>query len=185
VYWADSIPLWFRLGAVFPKEFQGLLDDARSEVDFALNVSVLAIAVALAIGGRVIVSLTQAHLPNIPPDIWQLVGFAATLLAISWIAYELAVERSKAWGEQVKAAFDCYLPKLATQLGYSLPSPESKAREFWRDFTWLTLYRIPFQDDKWAPSSLGSSAPNESAAVGRTADNFDNHNGADDEGGAG
>jgi hypothetical protein len=129
VYGADGIPIWLRLGPVMSKEFAGQIQDARTEVDFLIN-SCFFSAVTAIIG-----IVRFIHSGN-----WQLVDSRRGLLRVfttleylwlswgvgglilSYLFYRWAVSRVPAWGELVMTAFDCYLPQLAKQLGYELPS---------------------------------------------------------------
>jgi hypothetical protein len=52
VYGVDAIPAWHRLSAVIPNDFAGKVDDARAEVNFWINVWVLAILFTALAAGR-------------------------------------------------------------------------------------------------------------------------------------
>jgi hypothetical protein len=61
----------------------------------------------------------------------------------SWLAYEAAAERTRAWGDLVRSAFDLFLPELAKKMGYTLPSEREQRRWFWQDATSSFLYNMP------------------------------------------
>jgi hypothetical protein len=60
-------------------------------------------------------------------------------------------------------AFDCYLPALATQLGYALPAATKDRRAFWMAFGHMVVYRqdvdgeLPFLAEQW-PKAAAAGA---------------------------
>lgn len=149
VYGADSISVWTRLGAVVPASFQGMINDARSQIDFLVNVCLLSLVVAIIAVVRLGAEFSQPNAASLPPDRVYLLTIAGVALVVAAVAYRWAVGRIAEWGELVKSAFDCYLPALAAKLGYALPETESKRREFWTDMSKLFLYREQLRDGKW------------------------------------
>lgn len=147
VYGADGVALWPRLVAVLPKDFIGQMDDARSQVDFPVNLCVLSWIVAAIAAGELVVQARQLHF-----ELWSKTyePFAvdiAAALAISWLLYRWATHALGGWGETVKAAWDCYLPALATQLAYVLPDNEVDRKVFWRRLSAHFTYRREFPKD--------------------------------------
>jgi len=140
MYGIDSIPGWYRLLAVIPKEYRGLIDSAKAPLNFWVNacfLSLLAIVefylaatVAGAISWRGLVS-PHARFPWIP-----LFAFLSFLLS-----YSFARRAAEEWGNWVKSAFDLYLPDLRTKLGF--PPAASKQEEFttWTNFSVAVLTR--------------------------------------------
>lgn len=147
VYGVDSISVWLRLGAVIPKDFQALINDARAQVDFLVNSTFIAFVLGICALVRAVAAAFQSSSLSLSPA--SFLGIAALCFAASYVFYLWATERATAWGDLVKSAFDCYLPTLAKQLGYSLPPLESKRRLFWTDFSRLALYRDKMVDGKW------------------------------------
>jgi hypothetical protein len=171
VYGADSIPIWSRLGAVVPAAYQAQIGDARAQVDFFVNVLLLALVIACIAIVQLVREFVKPHVAPVPGDTSHLLIVAAIALAVAVVAYQWAVSRIGAWGELVKSAFDCYLPALAAQLGYELPDSESKRREFWLDVTRLFLYNDLIRDGTW---TFPKTAPKSAAAAPGT------HDGGDD-----
>ena len=58
------------------------------------------------------------------------------------------------FGEQVKAAFDVYLPPLALALGYELSADREKNTKFWLAFSQMMIYREPRSLDQMASAGL-------------------------------
>ena len=73
-----------------------------------------------------------------------------------------AIQLTYAWGDLVKAAFDCYLPALAERLGYKLPSTAKERKKFWQAVTDQAIYWVPLKPQKWLPAEK-SSPPNADA----------------------
>ena len=148
VYGADGPPIWLRLSSVIPASFTAQLEDARAQVNFLLNLLFVLLAFAAtaliqaaamtpweSIGEGVRNGLIEGWRPL--PE--ALAGIGALLVLP--ILYSFAVNRAKAWGDLVKAGFDCYLPALIKQLGYQSPSLDDARRAFWREFNALIMFR--------------------------------------------
>lgn len=154
VYGLDGIAGWPRLVGVLPSAYISIISDARAEVDFWVNCCGLAIAFGLLSLARIAVDVASAGLKisalNLD-DFWFFV-YAAFFLAASIVSYNFAVARAANWGSFVKAAFDLYLPALATQLGYELPRTQKGAggrEQFWDELTAMFLVRAPFASENW------------------------------------
>jgi hypothetical protein len=148
VYGVDSIAVWPRLQALFPKEFQVLVEDARAQVDFFVNSWFLAILFADVAIARSLYPMTVGRLVSVDFLIamWVLSAIAGLL---AWAAYEGAIERAGSWGRLVKSAFDLYLPAFAKQLGYELPSSDAERRRFWRAVNEMFLYQTRLRPEFW------------------------------------
>lgn len=185
VYGADGVAVWLRLLSVASTDYASAVKDACTEVDFHVNCCMLALVLAvsaLGVGlaetpydiivrevsyawqvswyGPVPVGTSSRGFLAIWSPILQLVPFGSLLWFVAAclaarIFYGFAVATIPAWGDLVKAGFDCYLPKLADQLGYKLPHSDAKRREFWRQFSEMVTYRCPpgeppfFRSEDW------------------------------------
>ena len=153
VYGADSIPLWLHLSAVVSKEFQTALDDARAQFNCAINICFFAACVSLLAAIRVVA----------PFDASSLVFIGAAVLAalISRLAYIFSIHLAYAWGDLVKAAFDCFLPDLAKKLGYELPKTGHERLSFWTGVSEQSIYWRPLTPEDWtaAKSSTPKAGP--------------------------
>lgn len=137
-----------------------MIDDARAEVDFFVNICLFAVLFVLFALFRVI---EKAYL--VWPDPYRMWtgawGFAlATGIGVlaCWLAYEGAIDRARAWGETVKSAFDLYLPALARKLGYELPTTGGERRRFWSAVNSSFVYQKPMNPEDWKPAKLANSA---------------------------
>lgn len=138
IYGVDSIPIWLRLITVIPKGFLDQINDMRSRVDFWINCWLFSALVVLLSAGRTISyamtlyygsghNASYAFTTSICKFLPWIIGAAI----VSWVSYRAAVFSVPAWGSLVKSAFDCYLPALAKQLGFELPTSEPELRLFW------------------------------------------------------
>ncbi|WP_233857967.1 hypothetical protein [Paraburkholderia sp. HD33-4] len=148
VYKVDSIFVWPRLLAVIPKDYQAAIADARAPVDFLVGLVVLGTF-------TFIFTLVRAI------DMWLVEGLAGNCLladllrnaaiaaAIAAIAYRLAILAARSWGDVVKAAFDLYLPALAEQLGFVLPTSQAAQRKFWAAWNMQFRFHAPANTTGW------------------------------------
>jgi hypothetical protein len=130
MYGLDPIAGWSRLVMVMPAESRRLVDSAKSQVDFLLNLwavwwLVLIEYVGLAVWTG---SFTLRWFPVV-----AVMGIAVC----SWLARGAAIR----WGDLVKAAFDVHLPKLRRELGLAPTPALDEEREIWEQLSRAFLYR--------------------------------------------
>ena len=148
-YEADAVVIWTRLLAVVPKEFQAVINDAKSIVDLWMNLSLIfgvmalvgflkfiQISVAVSPFWRDGISLTDEPVFRLAADLM--------LLALGYICYRFAVSSIPDWGDAMKSAFDCYLPALATQMGLSISYGKNSPTKWtsWKPFDAWVLYGV-------------------------------------------
>jgi hypothetical protein len=143
VYNVDCIYVWNRLLACLPRDFREMIDAARSQLDFWVNMFVMAsVSTGLCVGvGLFPDGLRQAGLSV--PGSEKLAWFTFVSLLISFVALRSARLAALEWGDLFKAAFDLYHPTLAATLGYRLPADRKKQRRFWRGVNRVFIYRNP------------------------------------------
>ena len=129
IYGFESIQGWARLQALMSKEFREILGSDRARVDLWLNLIVLSFLFAFELA-----FFARFKGPFV-------LSFVPVFLLGCWGAYVRARSSVRQYGEQVKAAFDLYLPALANQLGYVLSSDMDKNRRFWKAFRGVMLFR--------------------------------------------
>lgn len=162
VYGADSIPLWLHLSTVISADFQSALDDARAQVNGAVNICFFAATVSLLAIARLLCGIEwhilgtlpysrdlEAALFNYTNGIYLLVSLAAAI--ICRLAYFFSIELVYAWGDLVKAAFDCYLPDLAKKMGFELAESADKRVAFWLAVSRQAIYWTPLKPEQWKP----------------------------------
>jgi hypothetical protein len=159
IYGADAITIWLRLVSVMPKFVIDQIQEARTTVDFFINCWFFSLATALLAVARIVSRATTLYLGyngayQFTPGIAELPWVFGSAIA-SFAFYQLAVISVPAWGEMIRSAFDCYLPALATQLGFELPRTEAERRCFWTTFSQQLLYRRGLNGnfEKWKQAS--------------------------------
>lgn len=130
IYGFESIDGWSRLQALISPEFRDVLSHDRARVDLWLNLCFLTGVFALGL------ALLAANFQR-----FFLLWFELPLFLLFWFSYARARNSAQQYGHQVKAAFDVYLPALATKLGYVLSPDVDKNRKFWSAFSEVMIYR--------------------------------------------
>ncbi len=130
VYGLDAIPAWERLVAVVPEHYRTLIDDAKSQMDFFVNLwfgSCLCLATYAGFAGW----KYFAPYPWIP-----VVALPAAVLAAQW-----ARAAARQWGVLVMSAFDLYRGTLCKSLGLRMPGSIEAEREMWTKLSQMMIYR--------------------------------------------
>jgi hypothetical protein len=164
IYGADGVAIWLRLASVMPKQFADQIQDTRSQIDFLINCCFFSAIIAFLGLSRTIYSASWHDL-----DLYTTTGVHAFISSIdkfwlwwaaggavaTYVFYRWAVTCVPAWGDLVMSAFDCYLPELAGQLGFELPTTEAERLRFWTTFSLQLIYRrepngeTPFHIEDW------------------------------------
>jgi hypothetical protein len=141
IYGIDAIGGWPRIQLLLSKDAQALINDAKALVDLWINITALALGLAIVSSITAFLKVTPLC-PSIKdaqvPVSWLLIAVISYFAA--FVAYRFAVDAVPAWGNQVKSAFDCYLPALAVQLGFDLPPAPEQRRKIWIDQSQQWLY---------------------------------------------
>src|ERR1700723_62574 len=143
-YGMDAIVLWPRLLSKIDSAFASTIDEAKSAFDFMLNCSFLSLLTALGIVAIGLSRTTPLAWEKDVAWIWR----AALFALISMASYQFSIGCAKAWGDQVKAAFDLYRLDLLKSLGYQ-KQPTSYVEEvaIWSKISAQLL----FADSKESP----------------------------------
>ena len=132
MYGLETIDGWSRLLAVIPTEYRNLIDSAKAQVDFWVNLFYLSLI--LVIG-----SLGLIGMYRVIPPLWFLALVIFILLISPWRARRLAVE----WGDFVKGAFDVYRFNLLDSLSIKRPGTRREEFETWKNFSQAIVFRLP------------------------------------------
>jgi len=132
MYGLDSIDAWGRLLAVIPKDYLELIDAAKSQVDFWVNLGLAFILLlieyeALAMG------------TGTPINIWIII----LLIALGTIAPIRATSSAREWGDFIKSAFDVHRFKLLESLGVETPKNREEEKALWIKYSQAIIYRLP------------------------------------------
>jgi hypothetical protein len=137
-YNIDANALWPRLVAVIDKDYAEAMEEAKGQVDFMLNSSVLSISLALS---NLIVGLSgTSRLPTFGSLLqWLLLTLFFSILA--YVYYLGSVSAAVSSGAMSKSAFDLYRGKLLEQLGYRVDrSTMESERDAWRRISSQFIY---------------------------------------------
>jgi hypothetical protein len=132
MYGFEAIDGWGRLLAVISKDYLELIDAARAQVDFWVNLGV--VFILLQIEYIVLSFLTGTAL-----QWWVVILF----IALGTIAPMRATSAAREWGDFVKSAFDVYRFKLLESLGIDLPKSREEERKLWTKYSQAIIYRLP------------------------------------------
>jgi hypothetical protein len=128
-YRMKAITLWPRLSTLLDESYAGMIDDAKSSLDFMLNASLLCGVLAA------LVALVHLGFPVGLATAGVLVPLAIQVVALGGLAfffYLAAIPRAQSWGMLVKGGFDLFRWKLLESLGYRFrPDSLKKERELW------------------------------------------------------
>lgn len=129
MYGLDAIPAWPRLLMLIPDNNRDLVDTAKTQMNFWINLWCLSFVFLL----QYVVLTVRAGDSR---------AFWAWLaLPLAWLASRRARNAAVLYGETVKAAFDIYIPQLRKQLELSPSSTPEQAREQWTDMSSAMIYR--------------------------------------------
>jgi hypothetical protein len=136
-YGIDAIVLWPRLISKIDTAFASTIDDAKTSFDFMLNFSFLS---ALTSVGIIVIGLSS-RTPLTMASAVPWIGRAALFFILAFMFYLFAIERAKAWGGQVRAAFDLYRFALLSVLGYQQqPQTFFEEQALWQRISVQLLY---------------------------------------------
>lgn len=137
IYSTEAIETWPRLQALIPERYGAMLDDAKAQLDFWVNLWF----------GFVVLGIGSAGVL-----VWKgPCGLAVPAL----VSFALAVAAARAartaaaqWGMLVKGAFDLYRGELSKQLGLEIPRSVAHERQMWASVSRTFLNRRPDDADK-------------------------------------
>jgi hypothetical protein len=136
-YGIDAIIAWPRLVAKIEPGFASTIDEAKTSVDFMINSSLLCTVSGIAVGMIGIFQQAPWSVESVTRWGWRSIFF----LGLAVMFYSFAIGRAKAWGEQVKSAFDLYRFDLLKSLGYQQqPSTYFEEQTLWDRICVQLLY---------------------------------------------
>lgn len=130
LYGLDAIPGWPRLLGVVPADYRVLLDDAKAQVDFWVNLWLGALAV---VATYFALALDCEKFPSL----W--IPVAACIAAVAF-ARSARISAGE-WGAFVKSAFELYRIELLKKLGFEPPRNIEVERELWTFVSQAAVYR--------------------------------------------
>lgn len=135
MYGLEAIDGWGRLLAVIPKEYTELIDSAKSQVDFWVNMGLVMILLQIEY-----VSLTYIF-GNGVLNWWVILLF----IVLGTIPPMRATSAAREWGDLIKSAFDMFTPVMREALGFNIPKGRDEEKSQWTRFSQAIIYRLPNQ----------------------------------------
>lgn len=132
MYGFDAMDAWGRLLTVIPKDYLALIDSAKAQVDFWINLGVVAVVILIEYVALIVA--THRYLNPSTILFLALVGIITQVRAVS---------SAREWGDFVKSAFDVYRFKLLESLGVALPNDRDEEKALWSQYSQAILYRKP------------------------------------------
>lgn len=136
-YGIEAIHTWPRLQALIPESYTGLLEDAKAQLDFWVN---------LWFGFAVLAVGTLGFLAYSRQYSLGLVFAVAVVLAMA--AAKVGQTAAAQWGVLVKGAFDLYRGELCKQIGLEMPRSVESERQMWTRVSQTFLFRRPEYAEK-------------------------------------
>jgi hypothetical protein len=143
MYGFEAIDGWGRLLSAIPKDYLELIDAARAQVDFWVNLGVVFILLQIEYIGLAFITWT-------PLKEWVVLLF----IALGTIAPLRATSSAREWGDFVKSAFDVFRFKLLESLGIDIPKDREEEKVLWRKYSQAIIYRMP---DTLPPLKMAAS----------------------------
>jgi hypothetical protein len=132
MYGLESIDGWSRILAVVPADYRSLIDNAKAQVDFWVNLGFL--------GFLLLVEYFAAAYYIKAIHAWWLLGIIAMIILVApYRARRVAIE----WGDMVKAAFDIHRFKLIESLGIDIPKNREAEKNMWKRYSRAIIYGLP------------------------------------------
>ena len=141
MYGFESIDGWSRILAVLPKEFRELIDDAKAQVDWWVNLAVLSFILLVGYWAAFLSkwSSTLAWYSIVLNAVLPLALFAF----LNWFFFWRATSAVIGWGDYVKAAFDIYRFTLLESMNIDAPKSRATEKDLWTNFSQAILFRLP------------------------------------------
>ena len=142
MYGFESIEGWSRILAVLPKEYRELIDDAKSQVDWWVNLGTLSLV--LVIEFWVVVFRKWGFDPAWYYTALNIVVPIIIFGLLNWFLQWRATSAVVGWGDYIKSAFDIYRFTLLESLGIDAPKTRAEEKALWTKFSQATLFRLPY-----------------------------------------
>jgi hypothetical protein len=130
MYGLDAIPLWPRLLMIMSEDVRALVDAAKAEMDFWLNLWVMGLVLLAEYLALAVSTQNRGNL---------------SLLLFVFILIPLSSNRARGaaagWGEMVKAAFDVHLSALRDKFEMQEQGNRDTERQYWDKLSAALTYR--------------------------------------------
>ena len=129
-YGISGITFWSRFATRVSGSHAAALDDAKTLLDVAINLSFLSLLLAFSM--LVLGCMYPIQFVSFPMTVRWIVRIAAAVL-LGHLFYVAAIGRAKGWGEQVRSVFDLHRWSVLSDLGFEQkPRTLEAERELWK-----------------------------------------------------
>jgi hypothetical protein len=132
MYGLEAIDGWSRILAVVPEDYRKLIDNAKTQVDFWVNLGFLSVILIVEYLGIAIYA-------NSIQAVWLFALIILSSLIAPYRAKRVAIE----WGDLVKAVFDLYRFDLLKTMHVEWPESRDEERELWTKISQSIMYKMP------------------------------------------
>lgn len=141
MYGFEGIDGWTRILAVLPKDYRELIDDAKAQVDWWVNMGVMSLLFLIEFWYAIFSKwgLTLPWYITTLNLVLPIAIYVLLSLLLSWRAASAAI----GWGDYVKSAFDLYRFALLESMGIDAPKTRKEEREVWTRFSQAVLFNLP------------------------------------------
>jgi hypothetical protein len=132
-YGISAVPLWPRFRAKLDSSYATSIDEAKSHVDLALNLSLLSTLLFVLVAWLgIIFPVPLTGREFFVPWVLKLGGTAF----LAAVFYRIAVRQTIEWGNLVRGAFDLYRNDVLKALGFTQePRTQAEERKLWNDIS--------------------------------------------------
>jgi hypothetical protein len=141
MYGMEIIDSWPRILAFVPKDFRDLIDDAKAQVDWWINLSF--VSFLLLIEFWVVIFYKWKLTLNWAYIILNILVPLALFVGLNWFFLSRATSSAVSWGDFVKAAFDVYRFRLLKSMSLDVPKTRDAESELWMNFSQAIAFRFP------------------------------------------
>jgi hypothetical protein len=134
MYGIGGVVGWDRLLGVIPREYHELVEDAKSRVDFWINLGFLGFLL------YVFYIYLDISSKNEPSSL-----LFAIVLLVCVVAPLRARSAAAGWGNLVKSAYDIYLPVLREKIEMEACCSREEEMKRWSSFSQAILFHLPEQ----------------------------------------
>jgi hypothetical protein len=161
MYGLEGIDGWPRILAVLPKDYRELIDDAKAQVDWWVNLSVLSFVFLIEFW--IVVFSTFGLRSAWYLTLLNILVPLALLVLLNWFFSWRATSAAAGWGDYVKSAFDLYRFDLIEKMGLTPPANRKTEKELWTKISQSIVFRRP---DMLPPlNKQEDSPPNKSTSA--------------------
>jgi hypothetical protein len=139
MYGLEGIDGWPRILAVLPKDYRELIDSAKAQIDWWVNLIVMSFLFLVEFWYVVFSKWGTS-----PGWFYTALNISIPLVLfalLNWIFLWRATSAAIGWGDYVKSAFDLYRFDLLEKLHIAPPKTREEERELWTSLSRAIIFR--------------------------------------------